>query len=52
MEKNVSPDSLFMSHCAKFEVERPIPNLLVFEQQRGYLYQNGVEFRQKEIGAG
>jgi len=24
----------------------------VFELQRGYLYQNGVEFRQKVIGAG
>ena len=26
--------------------------ILVLELQRGYLYQNGVEFRQKVIGAG
>ena len=30
----------------------PFLSFLVLELQRGYLYQNGVEFRQKVIGAG
>ena len=30
----------------------PFLTFLVLELQRGYLYQNGVEFRQKVIGAG
>ena len=29
----------------------PFQTFLVLELQRGYLYQNGVEFRQKVIGA-
>ena len=30
----------------------PILTFSVLELQRGYLYQNGIEFRQKVIGAG
>ena len=40
-----------MSHYAIIQGEMDL-FLTVFELQRGYLYQNEVEFRQKGIGAG
>ena len=53
MEKNSSPDPPFISHYAIIQGEMGIfLTFSVFELQRGYLYQNGVEFRQKVIGAG
>ena len=53
MEKNPSPDPPFIPHYAKFRGEMGLFIIfLVFELQRGYLYQNGVEFHQKVIGAG
>ena len=53
MVKNSSPDPPFISHYAKFWGEMGLfLTFWVFELQRGYLYQNGVEFRQKLIGAG
>ena len=53
MEKNPSPDPPFISHYAIIQGEMGLfLTFSVFERQRGYLYQNGVEFRQKVIGAG
>ena len=53
MVKNSSPDPPFISHYAIIQGEIGIfLTFSVFELQRGYLYQNGVEFRQKVIGAG
>ena len=53
MEKNPSPDPPFISHYAIIQGEMGLfLTFSVFELQRGYLYQNGVEFRQKVIGAG
>ena len=53
MEKNQSPDPPFISHYAIIQGEMGLfLTFSVFELQRGYLYQNGVEFRQKVIGAG
>ena len=52
MEKNPSPDPPFISHYAIIQGEMGLfLTFSVFELQRGYLYQNGVEFRQKVIGA-
>ena len=51
----ISPESLnlFWGHLHYFSGGPNLgPNLDFFEQQRGYLYQNGIEFRQKVIGAG
>ena len=43
----------FISHYAIIQGEMGLfLTFSVFELQRGYLYQNGVEFRQKVIGAG
>ena len=43
---------LFISHIAIIQGEMGLfLTISVFELQRGYLYQNGVEFRQKVIGA-
>ena len=50
MVKNLSPDPPFISHYAIIHGE--MGTFSVFELQRGHLYQNGVEFRQKVIGAG
>ena len=51
--KNPSPDLPFVPYYAKFWGEMGLFLIFwVFELQRGYLYQNGVEFRQKVIGAG
>ena len=51
--KNPSPDPPFISHYAIIQGEMGLfLTFSVFELQRGYLYQNGVEFRQKVIGAG
>ena len=53
MVKNPSPDPPFISHYAIIQGEMGLfLTFSVFELQRGYLYQNGVEFRQKVIGAG
>ena len=53
MVKNLSPDPPFISHYAIIQGEMGLfLTFSVFELQRGYLYQNGVEFRQKVIGAG
>ena len=53
MEKNPSPDPPFISHYAIIQGEMGLfLTFSVFELQRGYLYQNGVEFCQKMIGAG
>ena len=53
MGKNQSPDPPFISHYAIIQGEMGIfLTFSVFELQRGYLYQNRVEFRQKVIGAG
>ena len=53
MVKSQSPGPPFISHYAVIQGERGIYlTFSVFELQRGYLYQNGVEFRQKGIGAG
>ena len=47
------PDPPFISHYAIIQGEMGLfLTFSVFELQRGYLYQNGVEFRQKVIGAG
>ena len=46
MIKNQSPDSPFIWH---YEMGLFL-TFSVFELQRGYLYQNGVEFRHKVIG--
>merc|ERR1711981_747894 len=52
-KKNPSPDPPFISHYAIIQGEMGLfLTFSVFELQRGYLYQNGVEFRQKVIGAG
>ena len=51
--KSQSPDSPFISHYAIIQGEMGLfLTISVFELQRGYLYKNGVEFRQKVIGAG
>ena len=43
----------FISHYAIIQGEMGLfLTFSIFELQRGYLYQNGVEFRQKVIGAG
>ena len=43
----------FISHYAIIQGEMGLfLTFSVFELQRGYLYQNGVEFRQNVIGAG
>ena len=43
----------FISHYAIIQGEMGLfLTFSVFELQRGYLYQNGEEFRQKVIGAG
>ena len=53
MVKNSSPDPPFISHYAIIQGELGLfLTFSVFELQKGYLYQNGVEFRQKVIGAG
>ena len=53
MVKSQLPDPPFISHYAIIQGEMGIfLTFSVFELQRGYLYQNGVEFRQKVIGAG
>ena len=53
MVKNPSPDPPFISHYAIIQGEMGLfLTFSIFELQRGYLYQNGVEFRQKVIGAG
>ena len=55
MIKSQSPDPHFISHYAIIEGEMGLfLTSSVFELQRGYSYQkqNGVEFRQKVIGAG
>ena len=53
MVKSQSPDPPFISHYAIIQGEMGLfLTFSVFELQRGYLYQNGVEFRQKVIGAG
>ena len=53
MVKTHSPDPPFILHYAIIKGEMgPFLTFLVLELQRGYLYQNGVEFRQKVIGAG
>ena len=53
MVKSQSPGPPFILHYAIIQGERGIfLTFSVFELQRGYLYQNGVEFRQKVIGAG
>ena len=53
MVKKPSPDPPFISHYATIQGEMGLfLTFSVFELQRGYLYQNGVEFRQKVIGAG
>ena len=53
MVKNPSPDPPFISHYAIIQGEMGLfLTFSVFELQRGYLYQNGVEFHQKVIGAG
>ena len=53
MVKTQSPDPPFISHYAIIQGEMGLfLTFSVFELQRGYLYQNGVEFRQKVIGAG
>ena len=52
MEKNPSPDPPFISHYAIIQGEMGLfLTFSVFELQRGYLYQNGVEFHQKVNGA-
>ena len=46
-------DPPFISHYAIIQGEMGLfLTFSVFELQRGYLYQNGVEFRQNVIGAG
>ena len=51
--KSQSPDPPFISHYAIIQDEMGLfLTFSVFELQRGYLYQNGVEFRQKVIGGG
>ena len=53
MVKSQSPDTPFISHYAIIQGEMGLfLTFSVLELQRGYLYQNGVEFRQKVIGAG
>ena len=53
MVKNQSLDPPFIVHYAVIKGEMgPFLTFSVLELQRGYLYQNGVEFRQKVIGAG
>ena len=53
MVKSQSPDTPFISHNAIIQSEMGLfLTFSVFEQQRGYLYQNWEEFRQKVIGAG
>ena len=53
MVKSQSPDPPFILHYAIIQGEMgPFLIFSVFELQRGYLYQNGVEFCQKVIGAG
>ena len=52
MVKNSSPDPTFISHYAIIQGELGLfLTFSVFELQRGYLYQNGIEFHQKVIGA-
>ena len=51
--KSQSPDPPFISHYAIIQGEMGLfLTFSVFELQRGYLYQMGVEFCQKIIGAG
>ena len=54
MVKSQSPDPPpFILHYAIIQGEMGLfLTFSVFELQRGYLYQNGVEFRKKLIGAG
>ena len=53
MVKSQSPDPPFISHYGIIQGEMGLfLTFSVLELQRGYLYQNGVEFRQKVIGAG
>ena len=51
MVKNTSPDPPFISHYTIIQGELGL-FLSFFELQRDYLYQNGVEVRQKVFGAG
>ena len=52
MVKSQSPDSPYILHYTIIQGEMGLfLTSSVLEQQRGYLYQNGVEFRQKVIGA-
>ena len=45
MVKSQSPDPPFMSHYAIIQGEMGLfLTFSVFELQRGYLYQNGIEF--------
>ena len=54
IKKSVTrPPPPIISHYAIIQGEMGLfLTFSVFELQRGYLYQNGVEFRQKVIGAG
>ena len=53
MVKSQPPDPPFTSHYAIIQGEMgQFLTFSIFELERGYLYQNGVEFRQKVIGAG
>ena len=53
MEKSQSPDHPFILHYAITQGEMGLfVTFSVLEVQRGYLYQTGVEFRQKVIGDG
>ena len=53
MGKSQSLDPPFISHYAIIQGEMGLfITFSVFELQRGYLYQNGVEFHHKVIGAG
>ena len=53
MVKSQSPDPHFILRYAIIQGEMGLfLTFSIFELQRGYLYQNGVEFRQKVIGVG
>ena len=55
MVKSQSPDPPFILHYDIIQGEMGLYLTLsvsVLELQRGYLYQNGVEFRQNVNGAG
>ena len=52
LAKNCEYLQKIVNTCKKYFPFAPVVRLVLVELQRGYLYQNGEEFRQKVIGAG